>query len=107
VDTKPLLETYLRQQAAVAAGGLPPRPDWLSEDAKRAWRLLWLGRGSEHFRAAWFEGPTGKKVHFLLSRCLCCGWDEADCAHLVEEWLCFHGVSGVANECHGLGTEIP
>jgi hypothetical protein len=57
--------------------------------------------------AAWFEGPTGKKVRFLLSRCLCCGWDEADCAHLVEEWLCFHGVSGVANECHCVGTEIP
>ena len=56
VDTKPPLETYLRQQAAVAAGGLPPRPDWLSEDAKRAWRLLWLGRGSEHFRGGVVRG---------------------------------------------------
>lgn len=33
-------------------------------------------------------------MRFLLSRALCCGWEEADCALLVEEWLCFHGDSG-------------
>jgi hypothetical protein len=88
-------KNYVRQQAALAARGLPPKPDWLPEDAARAWRLLWLGRGSEHFRAAWFEGPSEKrKVRLLLSRALCCGWEEADCARLVEHWLRFHGVSG-------------
>ena len=92
MDSQSPSKNYVRQQAALAAWGLPPKPSWLPEDATRVWRLLWRGRGAAHFRQAWVEGPAGRNVRLLLSRAICCGWDEPYCAQLVRAWLQLHGL---------------